>query len=118
MAEWLFDRSGAPCLIVDGNRIRDDRGAVVGWIHGNNAHLIHGQHVGWYEGGVLCDGMNCALAFSARRTAYLPHVPRVAEPPALPRLAAAPETTPDFAAAPPRPPRGDWSRHDPFGYFS
>jgi hypothetical protein len=117
LAEWLFDRDAAACLILDGGYVRDDRGTVVGWIDAGNVYLRHGEHVGWFEGGVIYDNTNCALAFSAKRTGYLPNMPRIAGIPGLPKFSAAP-ANPGFARAPARPGRGDWSRHYAGSYFA
>ena len=116
MAEWLFDRDGAACLILDGSHVRDDRGVVVGWIDGSNVYLRHGEHVGWFEGGVIYDGINCALAFTRNRTGYLPNVPRIVGTPGIPAFPAAPER-PGFSRTPGKPGRGGWSRHDANNYF-
>jgi len=116
LAEWLFDEAGSACLILDETRIRNGRGAIVGWVRGNSAYLLHGQHVGWYEGGVISDNTNCALAFTRNRTAYLPGGPPLRTPPAIPVLPAAPEN-PSFATTPGKPGRGGWSRHDAGHYF-
>ena len=75
MAEWLFDRNGSACLILDGDRVRGDRGDVVGWINGSNVYSLHGQHIGCFEGGVIYDSSNCVLAFIRNRTCSLPSVP-------------------------------------------
>lgn len=117
MAEWLFDEAGTPCLILDGNRIRDEGGAVIGWAEAGHAYLLHGQHVGWFEGGVLYDSTNCALAYGRNRTGYLPGGAAARAAPALPAFAAAPPL-PALDKAPVRPGRGAWSPHDPGMYFS
>jgi hypothetical protein len=36
MAEWMFDRNGQACLILDGDRVRNASGVVVGWISRSN----------------------------------------------------------------------------------
>ena len=96
--------------------MRDDRGVVVGWIEGSNVYLRHGDHVGWFEGGVIYDSLNCALAFGAKRTGYLPNVPRIGGIPALPKFSAVP-ASPSLSRAPAKPGRGGWSRHDAGNYF-
>jgi hypothetical protein len=96
--------------------VRDDRGVVVGWVGGSNVYLLHGEHVGWFEGGVISDSTNCALVFSLNRTGYLPHVPRVTGTPNIPAFSGNP-ATPGFSVTPGKPGRGDWSRHDAGEYF-
>lgn len=117
LAEWFFDQAGAPCLILDESRIRNGRGVVVGWVNGSNVYLRHGQHVGWFEGGVIYDSTNCALAYSRNRTGYLPSGTAVRGGTALPALPEAPPS-PQFAVPPGKPGRGAWSRHDPGNYFA
>lgn len=116
MVEWLFDKDGIACLILDGERVRDDYGDVIGWIKGSDVYLLHGDHIGWFEGGVIYDGINCALTFTRARMGYLPSSPKLAIDPEFPELSAAP-ASPKFNAAPGKPGRGGWSRHDVFDYF-
>lgn len=116
MTEWLFDRDGVPCLILEESRVRSRRGLVIGWLDTDKVHLLHGEHIGWYEGGVIYDSTNSALAFSRHRTGYLPGVPRVSTAPTLPTLAAAP-ALPGFEIPGSKPRRGDWSRHEASRYF-
>ena len=40
MAEWMFDRSGRACLILDGDRVRNDHGSVIGWISGQGRNYV------------------------------------------------------------------------------
>ena len=116
MAEWLYDREGLACLVLDDNRLCNAHGLLVGWINAGSVYLQHGQHAGWLQGGVVYDGTNAALAFSRDRMGYLPNLPKLGRTPALPALMGA-TAAPEFAAPPPRPGRGDWSRHAPDRYF-
>ena len=117
MAEWLFDRNGSTCLILDGNRVRSDRGDVVGWINGSNVYSLHGQHIGWFEGGVIYDSSNCALAFSRNRTDSLPSVPGLGGTPGMPGFAGTPGR-PGFTGTPGTPGRGGWSKQNAKEYFN
>lgn len=62
MADWMFDGRGVASLILDGNKVRSNRGHVVGWVNGSNVYSLSGSHIGWFDGGVIYDSNNCALA--------------------------------------------------------
>lgn len=91
MAEWMFNQRGDPCLILDGDRIRgrSSHGHVIAWINDSNVHSLTGVHVGWFEGGVIYDSSNCALAF-LRAHASLPGTPGLTGTPAMPGFPAVP----------------------------
>lgn len=116
MAEWLFDRSGSACLILDGDCLRSSGGVVVGWICGSNVYSLRGQHIGWFDGGVIYDSNNCAMAFSHDGTGSLPSVPGLRGTPGMPGLAGVPGR-PGISGTPGRPGRGGWSRHNASEYF-
>ena len=116
MAEWLFDKGGRACLILDQDRVRSNRGVVVGWISGSNVYSLSGQHIGWFEGGVIYDSRNAALAFARSHSGSIPNTPGLAGTPGMPGLAGIPGR-PGLAGAPGRPGRGGWSTHEPAGYF-
>jgi hypothetical protein len=116
MAEWMFDRNGRACLILDGDRVRNDTGDVVGWISGSGVYSLRGRHIGWYEGGVIYDSSNCALAFTANRTGSLPSVPGLGGTPGMPGFSGVPGR-PGLSGAPGKPGRGGWSSHAPRTYF-
>jgi len=90
MADWMFDKRGRPCLILDGNQVRSRRGAVVGWIEGGSVHSLRGAHIGWFEGGVIYDSRNSALAFARRHSAHLPSEPGLSAEPAMPGFSGVP----------------------------
>ena len=107
MAEWLFDRNGTPCLILDNDKIRNDRGEVVGWLTNANVYSLSGSHIGWHEGGVIYDSSNCALAFTMNRTGALPSVPGLSGTPGMPGFSGVPGR-PGLSGTPGRPGRGSW----------
>ena len=117
MAEWMFDKNGNARLLLDGGRVRDDGGAVVGWINGGNVYSLGGEHIGWFEGGVIYDGDNCALAFTRKRSGFLPSVPGLGGTPGMPGFCGVPGR-PGFSGTPGKPGRGGWSTHDASQYFS
>lgn len=116
MAEWLFDGSGQALIIVDNDAFVDKTGGTIGWIHGINVSTLYGQHVGWYEGGVLYDSRNQAVAFAQSRTGYLPSMPGIGGAPGMPGFSGRP-ARPGLAGAPGRPGHGGWSNLAPAGRF-
>src|SRR5262249_43812905 len=110
------NKSGVASLILDENRVRDSDGQVVGWLSGTNAYSLNGEHVGWFEGGVLFDSNNGALAFSRNHTLSLPSTPGLSGMPGMPGFSGVPGR-PGFSGAPGRPGRGGWSQHDASQYF-
>jgi hypothetical protein len=117
MAEWMYDRRGSACLIIDRDRIRDRTGSPVAWISRGSVYSRRGRHVGWYEGGVMYDDQNRALAFTRNRIIRLPSTPELIPPPDLPMFSSVP-TRPVFSYAPKMPPRGGWSSEDAAMFFS
>lgn len=117
MAEWLYDKNGSPTLILDGERLRNSHGEVVGWIRGTSVFSTNGTHVGWCDGGVIYDEDNCALAFSRNLTATLPSTPGLGGSPGMPGFAGVP-SRPGFSGTPGKRGRGGWSLRDAGRYFS
>ncbi len=63
MAEWIFDRNGNATAILDRDCIRTGSGDVAVWISGKNIYSLNGNHIGWFEHGVLYDSNNDAIGF-------------------------------------------------------
>ena len=70
LAEWIFDQHGDPQFIVDDTRFVDKSGLTVGWHKADYVYSLVGDHLGWYQGGVLFDSANRAVGFSV--TAQVP----------------------------------------------
>jgi hypothetical protein len=116
MASWLFDRSGHPEILFDGDKLRSSRGVVIGWISGENVYSLNGHHAGWFEGGVVYDRQNRALAFLADAGGHLPSRPGLAGTPGVPGFSGVPGR-PGFSGTPGRPGMGGWSNEDLSTYF-
>ena len=116
MADWLFDKGGSARLILDGNRVSNNHGSVVGWISGSNVYSLGGNHIGWFDGGVIYDNSNCALVFTQNRTGSHPSVPGLGGTPGMPGFSGVPGR-PGFSGTPGKPGRGGWSTHDADKYF-
>ncbi len=117
MAEWLFDRNGRARILLDNDKLRNNRGEVIAWISRNNIYSVTGSHIGWFEGGVAFDSRNCPIAFSKDRAEALPSVPGMSGTPGMPGFAGVPGR-PGFSGVPGRPGRGGWSHHDVEDYFA
>lgn len=116
MTAWIFDRSGRARIIRDGDCLRSARGVVVAWISANGVFDVRGQHVGWFEGGVLYDANNCVIGFEQDATGSLPSSPGVGGTPGKPGFAGKPGR-PGLSGAPGRPGKGGWSDEDLATYF-
>jgi 4-fold beta-flower domain-containing protein len=116
MAQWLFDKAGQAMLILDDDRLRSSRGAVVGWINNTDAHSIRGAHVGWFHGGVLYDRKNRVLGFLANATGSLPSRPCLSGTPGMPGFPGVPGR-PGLSGTPGRPGFGGWSDETLATYF-
>ncbi|WP_436226701.1 4-fold beta flower protein [Cupriavidus necator] len=86
------------------------------WINGSNVHSLRGAHAGWFSGGVVYDGTNGALAFTADHTGSIPFQPGLAGTPGVPGFAGRPGR-PGLAGAPGRPGYYGWAKAEASTYF-
>jgi hypothetical protein len=109
MTEWIYDRSGYPQIILDGDRFLD-RGGIntIGWKDGTGAFTPTGHPAGWFEDGVLSDIENLCVGFTADATGKIPARPAEVRARPMPNLAESPER-PEFRPTPSRPESGDFS---------
>ena len=109
MAEWMYDRRGSPQIIVDGDRFLDRSGInTVGWLDGTSTFTLSGEHVGWYENGVLWDEKNHCVGFTAEATGDIPSRPDLAQTRPMPDIGKSPKR-PAIEGAPIRPEQAGWS---------
>jgi hypothetical protein len=116
MADWLFDRQGSPRLILDDDCVRSASGAVIAWISGDGVFSLIGNHIGWYEGGVIYDHHNRALGFTHHASGYLPSRPGTSGAPGIPGLSGRPGR-PGLSGMSGRPGYGGWSSISLTEYF-
>ncbi|WP_145954132.1 collagen-like triple helix repeat-containing protein [Kosakonia radicincitans] len=116
MVEWIYNRNGRPTVLFDDDCLRNNRGVVIAWIHGNNIYSLRGMHIGWFEGRVLYDSHNKALGFLRNPNGRLPSIPGLAGAPGVPGLAGKPGR-PGLAGVPGRPGFGGWSQTILEDYF-
>jgi hypothetical protein len=110
MADWIYDQSGHPPIVVDGDRFLNRSGVTtIGWINGTEIFTVAGQHAGWFEDGVLSDLQNRWAGFTADATGETPSRPAELRTRPMPDLGESP-SQPDFGAAPIRPEPGGVSK--------
>jgi hypothetical protein len=77
MIDWAYGKNGQATLIFDSDCFRNNRGHVIAWINDQCVYLLRGQHMGWFEEGVLYDSSNHAVGFLRNATGYLPSRPGI-----------------------------------------
>lgn len=115
--EWLYDKNGRAQIFQYNDRFISSQGNNLAWIYnGNVYHLKSGNHIGWYEKGVLYDQDNKPLAFIRNCEGHLPYRPALGAIPASPAMPAIP-ARPGFSGIPGRPGYGNWSSKEILKFF-
>jgi hypothetical protein len=70
--------------------IRNLAGDSVGWVFGLSVFSLKGEHIGWFEEGVLYDVHNKVLGFVPAAKGLLLDGPALAPEPAMPALSKRP----------------------------
>ncbi len=117
VAEWIYDQNGFAGAILDDYSLRNRDGAVVAWVFGIGVFALPGEHIGWFEDGVLFDSDNCALGFIHSTTGLTLVTPAVVQAPAMPAFPRRP-STPRLHGKHGRPDPGAWSTHALESYFA
>jgi hypothetical protein len=116
MAEWIFDQCGFAGVIFDEYSIRGRDGVVIAWVFGISVFSLAGEHMGWFEDGVLFDSDNSVLGFieSARGLNFVRPIVQPAPPmPSFRRRPYAPALHGKHG----RPESINWSAHALETYF-
>jgi hypothetical protein len=116
VAEWIYDQYGLAGAILDDYSIRNRDGNVIAWVFGIGVFALAGEHIGWFEDGVLFDSDNCALGFVSAAKGLKLVTPAVVSAPAIPQLPRRP-STPRLHGKPGRPEPGPWSSRSLTSYF-
>lgn len=96
MTEWLIDRNGRMPLFLYHDRFISEQGHNLGWLIGNNVFSLTGNHLGWFEHGILYDGNNDIVALAAHPTAHKrsfpveKKLPQMPDAPMMPGLSDTP----------------------------
>ncbi|RSZ59990.1 hypothetical protein HF313_14840 [Massilia atriviolacea] len=107
---WLYDEAGRASAILDEFCLRTIDGEPAGYVFGLSAFSIKGEHIGWFEDGVLYDVENRILGFLAGARGMAHDFPALQPPPPEPVFGKRPNV-PTLRARPVRRPAGGWSRH-------
>ena len=116
MADWIYNKSGNASIICDNDCLRNNFGQVIAWIRGLDVYSLNGNHIGWFEKGIIYDSNNGVLGFIRNRTGHLPSTPGIAGTPGTPGFGGKPGR-PGFSGTPGRPGYGGWSTRDLSKYF-
>ena len=116
MVTWLYDESGDPSLILDEYCLRSPAGRPAGWIFGLTVFAINGEHMGWFEDGILYDVANHKLGFVPGARGLGTRAPALGPTPPMPPLGKRP-LVPPLRGRPARPPERGWSPHRLLHYF-
>lgn len=87
---WVVDDIGCPGAILDDFCIRNLAGDTVGWVFGISVFSLKGEHIGWYEEGVLYDIENKVLGCIPGATGLAFACPALAPELAAPAFAKRP----------------------------
>lgn len=63
MVTWIYDETGNAGALLDEFCVRNLDGVPVAWVFGVTLFSIRGDHIGWFEHGVLFDVHNNKLGF-------------------------------------------------------
>ena len=117
MSDWVFGQNGQATIIFNDDCFRHNSGQVIAWVSGDNVYSLRGQHMAWFESGVLYDNRNSALGFIRNSSGALPSRPGIGGTPGTPGFSGKPGR-PGFSGAPGKPGRGGWSGNDLASYFN
>ena len=108
LVTWIYDEIGCAGAILDEFCLRNLCGATVGWVFGVSVFSLKGEHIGWFEDGVLFDVHNQVLGFVAGAKGLAPDMPALAPAPALPAFSKRPYA-PTLRGRTARPHGAGWS---------
>jgi hypothetical protein len=106
----LYDETGQAGAILDEFCIRNLAGVPAGWVFGLSVFGLQGEHIGWFEDGVLFDVENRAIGFVLGAKGLSMPCPPLSAPPEFPRFAKRPHC-PSLRGRPPRRSRSGWSHY-------
>lgn len=116
MVTWMYDETGTAGAILDEFCLRSTDGTPLAWVFGVSVFALKGEHIGWFEHGVLFDVDNNKLGFVAGAIGLGGASPQLADAPPLPRFAKRPYV-PALRARLARPVGGSWSCHQLADYL-
>lgn len=84
MVTWVYDEIGCAGALLDEFCIRNLAGDTVGWVFGVSMFSLKGEHIGWFEDGVMYDVHNRVLGFVPGARGLALDVPALAPEPPMP----------------------------------
>lgn len=96
--------------MLDEYCIRNLSGDAVGWVFGVSMFSLKGEHIGWFEDGVMYDVENRVLGFIAGARGLLSDPPALAAEPPVPALSKRP-CVPTLRGRTARPRAAGWSAY-------
>lgn len=84
MVTWVYDEIGCAGALLDEFCIRNLAGDTVGWVFGVSMFSLKGEHIGWFEDGVMYDVQNRVLGFIPGARGLALDMPALAPEPAMP----------------------------------
>ena len=114
---WIYDEIGCAGAILDEFCIRNLAGHTVGWVFGLSVFSLKGEHIGWFEDGIVFDIDNKVLGFVPGAKLAPAEAPPLASQPATPVFSKRPHV-PTLRGRAARPHAQGWSRHSLAGYLS
>ena len=105
---WVYDEIGCAGAVLDEFCIRNLAGNTVGWVFGVSVFSLTGEHIGWFEDGVLYDVANQVLGFVPGAKGLPLEMPSLASAPPLPAFSKRP-CAPTLRGRTARPRRAGWS---------
>lgn len=104
---WIYDETGSAAAILDEFCLRNLDGVPQAWVFGVSVFSMKGEHIGWFEHGVLFDLHNDKLGF-IEGALGLSNGPALQAAPPMPPFGKRP-TVPALRARRVRPARSGWS---------
>jgi hypothetical protein len=108
LVTWIYDEIGCAGAVLDDFCIRNLAGNTVAWVFGLSVFSLRGEHIGWYEDGVLFDIHNRILGFIPGATGLRTEPPALAPEPPLPAFSKRPHV-PTLRGRVARPSGRGWS---------
>lgn len=90
MQTWVYDELGCVGAILDEFCLRNLSGEAIGWVFGVSVFSLRGDHIGWFEDGVLYDVQNMMLGFIPGASGLGHDVPALAQETAMPAFSKRP----------------------------
>jgi hypothetical protein len=108
LVTWIYDEIGCAGAVLDDFCIRNLAGNTVAWVFGLSVFSLKGEHIGWYEEGVLFDIHNNVLGFIPGAPGLRIEPPALAPEPSLPAFSKRPHV-PTLRGRVARPSGRGWS---------